>query len=44
MATLCVYLPKYSITCLGPPKGRLEDNRTVDFRFLAKNAIRKPCV
>src|SRR5690606_40490796 len=23
MATLWVYLPKYSITCFGPPKGRL---------------------
>src|ERR1044071_4406072 len=23
MATLCVYLPRYSITCFGPPKGRL---------------------
>ena len=23
MATLCVYRPRYSITCLGPPNGRL---------------------
>src|SRR5690606_15090261 len=41
MATLWVYLPKYSITCFGPPKGRL----AYTTQFLVKSfSIKSPSV
>src|SRR5690606_3772663 len=48
MATLCVYLPKYSMTCLGPPKGLfayttqfLEKSLSVKFWSLIPLALNK---